>query len=202
MADKDIFRNALGNFTFDVASGGAIVHLADLGYTPQEIAERLDFPTPYEKVQEAYWKYCLDRRIIVEDRDDIYKKKQNVRYVAEYDSYGRKSFRRIIEEDAPKTLQTAKISGIQGGTVMSEADLNEPGSQPVKVSYVSCDFGIRSRRDAYAYKKFLAPLDEKQLLYIEGIPWPRKIVWHILDKRMKEILNLLAAKSGYEYEMV
>jgi hypothetical protein len=174
MADKDLFREALGNFAFDVASGGAIEHLAALGYTPQEIKERLDFPTPYAKVQEAYWNYCLKNRIIIESEEDIAKKRENVKYVTEYDSYGRKSFRKVVEQE--------KEVGV--------------------FSYVSCDFGVRSRRNAAEYEQFLSPLEDPLRSYIEGIPWPRRVVWHVLDERMNKIYEVLRDKSGYEGRII
>jgi hypothetical protein len=62
MDEKDVFREALNNFTFDVASGGAIAHLADSGFMPREIQKRLDFPTPYERVREAYLRRGILRR--------------------------------------------------------------------------------------------------------------------------------------------
>lgn len=44
MEKQTYFQTALANFTFDVASGGAIRHLADLDYTAAQIMKRLDFP--------------------------------------------------------------------------------------------------------------------------------------------------------------
>lgn len=40
MAVKDYFQNALSNFTHEVASGGAIRHLAEPGYTVKQITEK------------------------------------------------------------------------------------------------------------------------------------------------------------------
>jgi hypothetical protein len=51
-----------------VASGDAIAQLAKHGYLPQEIKEMLDFPTSYERVQESFWKYLVDEKIIVEEK--------------------------------------------------------------------------------------------------------------------------------------
>lgn len=41
--NSPLFQSALSDFTYDVACGGAIRHLADLGYTVHQITERLDF---------------------------------------------------------------------------------------------------------------------------------------------------------------
>ena len=45
MAEQEYFKNALSDFTYEAASGGAIRHLADLGYTVKQICEQLSFPT-------------------------------------------------------------------------------------------------------------------------------------------------------------
>ena len=55
MAEKEFFHKALADFAFDVASGGAIRHLADRGYTAKQIAGELDFSVPFEKVRQAVW---------------------------------------------------------------------------------------------------------------------------------------------------
>jgi hypothetical protein len=32
---------------------------------------------------------------------------------------------------------------------------------------------------------------------MEGVPWKRKVVWHLLNQRMKEILAVLYEQSSY-----
>jgi hypothetical protein len=34
-------------------------------------------------------------------------------------------------------------------------------------------------------------------MYIEGIPWRRKLVWHLMDQRMTEIITVLREKCDY-----
>jgi hypothetical protein len=176
MSDNKIFQRALQNFTFDVASGGAIEHLADCGYVPQEIVKMLDFPTPYARVQEAYWKYLLKKKIIVRDQSELADRHSRTHFVTEYDEYGHKSFRQVVEYDEP-----------EAGSVSE---------------YVSCDFGIRMYRDAGSYAKFLEPLTEPQRLYMEGVPWERRVVWHLMDGRMTGIIETLRTKCGYSGEIV
>ena len=53
MAKPDYFKNALANFTFEAACGGAIRHLTDSGYSVTQIMERLQFPTSYDRVQKS-----------------------------------------------------------------------------------------------------------------------------------------------------
>ena len=51
------FQTALSNFATDVACGGAIRHLTDLGYTLDQIVERLDYPASRAKVQKIMMEY-------------------------------------------------------------------------------------------------------------------------------------------------
>jgi hypothetical protein len=176
MSDNKIFQEALRNFTFDVASGGAIEHLADCGYVPQEIVKMLDFPTPYGKVQEAYWNYLLKKKIIVRDKSELAENRTRTHFVTEYDAYGHKSFRQVVEQDESENGGVSK--------------------------YVSCDFGIRLYRDADSYAKFLSPLTEPQRLYMEGVPWERRVVWHLMDERMAGIIEILRTKCDYHGEIV
>lgn len=46
------FQTALSNFAMDAACGGAIRHLTDLGYTLDQIVERLDYPASRAKVRQ------------------------------------------------------------------------------------------------------------------------------------------------------
>ncbi len=80
------FQSALSNFTHEVASAGAIRHLADLGYTPEEIQKRLDYPTPLPRILETLEQYELDKQ----------KKAQGTAYeiVREFDAFGKPSYRR------------------------------------------------------------------------------------------------------------
>jgi hypothetical protein len=207
MDENDIFRETLKNFTFDVAGGGAIEHLADCGYTPQKIHGMLDYPVPYAQVQEAYWKYCLKHKIIVEEKSDLWKRRENVDYVTEYDSYGHKSLRRVVEyeeDDAavpePDDFRTVAYDPAVHGTFGSF--LKEyccPGGDQKSAgnAYASCDFGLRLYRAPEEYENFLSPLTEEQRLYMKDILWKRQLVWHQLDQRMMGILVTLYEQSSY-----
>ena len=54
------FQNALSNFVHDVASGGAVRHLADAGYSISEIAAQLDYPLPKEKIAAVIWEHFVN----------------------------------------------------------------------------------------------------------------------------------------------
>lgn len=51
MSEQSYFQNALSNFAGEVANGGAIRHLTDLGYTVNQIAKELSFPAPVEQIK-------------------------------------------------------------------------------------------------------------------------------------------------------
>ena len=57
------FQKALSDFTYNAASGGAIRHLTDVGYTVKQIMEELAFPTPYERVQKGVWERLIETGI-------------------------------------------------------------------------------------------------------------------------------------------
>lgn len=93
MAEQDFFRNALSDFTFETASGGAIRHLADLGYTVKQISEKLTYPTPYERVRSAVWHQLLDTKVVLTQEPGSGKEQGKAEYTMERDKYGRTTFR-------------------------------------------------------------------------------------------------------------
>ncbi len=80
------FQKALSNFTHEMASAGAIRHLADLGYTAEEIRDRLDYPTPIERIRDTMDQYETEKKTKAEGK--------GYEIVREFDAYGRPSFRR------------------------------------------------------------------------------------------------------------
>ena len=59
------FEEALSNFVHDVASGGAIRHLVESGYSVNQIMERLDYPTPRERVEKTVYQYMTESGILL-----------------------------------------------------------------------------------------------------------------------------------------
>lgn len=96
--ENPYFRKALSDFTYEVASGGAIRHLTDLGYTVRQIMEQLDFPTPYERVQKEVWERLKETGIILPEEPGRGGRKERFAYVQERDRFGRTSFRRVTQE--------------------------------------------------------------------------------------------------------
>lgn len=156
---ENYFKKALQNFTYDAASLGAVRHLADLGLSVKEIEEQLDFPTPHELVQKTVWERLAETGIILLTPPEEVQERTEVRFVREYNQYGKASFRKVTE--------TAHEEG-------------NPGD------YISCDFGIFSEE---ALKKRLenAGLTDREKDYVLGLPWEKRIVYHKRTDRMQEI---------------
>ena len=51
------FEKALSDMKDNFAGRDGIKHLADLGYSMQEIRENLDFPFPMDKIGRVLWDY-------------------------------------------------------------------------------------------------------------------------------------------------
>ena len=95
--DNKYFTQALSDFMFDAASGGAIRHLADQGYSVREIAEKIAFPTPMVKIQEIVWKRLIETGVIFLENPDEIRGTEKISYVKDYSSTGKTSFRRVKE---------------------------------------------------------------------------------------------------------
>lgn len=90
------FNKALGNFINDAAVGGAIRHLADLGYSISQIEAQLNYPVSKKKIAEVMWEHFLNTgKISLEEPKSVHEK---VSFVKEQDEFGRISFRRVSEQ--------------------------------------------------------------------------------------------------------
>lgn len=154
---------ALSNFTFDMASAGLIRHMADAGYSVKQIKEATDYPVPIEKIAETVWDYYLEEGIILNDLDDISKEKTE--YVMDIGKFGKRSFRQVKRKEESDRV-----------------DIN---------NYIACDFGIWKRHDEKRYADALALLDSRKRDYVDGLPWPDRRVYHILNVQMREISEIL-----------
>jgi hypothetical protein len=85
----EYFKDALKDFTFDMACGAAIRHLMELGYSEEEMLSRLDFPISAEKLHEAVIKYSKEAENGNDSSSDQYE------MILEYDEYGHRSYRRV-----------------------------------------------------------------------------------------------------------
>lgn len=113
-SDRNIFQNALSDFTFEAACGGAIRHLADSGCTLRQIMERLDYPISVERVRKALYKHLCDTGVILEESPENGLPGAKPEYVVEYNSYGKPSYRRKYIADTEGNVADLGSSGAAG----------------------------------------------------------------------------------------
>lgn len=199
MEKRDYFQEALSDFAFDAACGGAIRHLSDLGYSVRQIMGRLDFPVPYDKVKVARYRHLRESGILLlqEPENAVSLPEEKPHYVRDYDAYGRTSFRLVKPREARPGTQAAwgiatdaKAGKEPMGKVL-EGRIEKNGREH---SYISCDFGLWDEEERQA----LAGLTERQREYVEDIPWERHRMYHRLTKDMEEIICALYGDGKYE----
>lgn len=195
MSETDYFKNALRDFTYEAANGGAIRHLTDLGYTVKQIAQQLAFPASYNKVQQTVWSHLINKRIILTEEPGSGKLLEKSVFIQEHDKYGRASFRKVpcgIEGSMSVCLKEKKFGGKNPHnlTVFLAEKCMINGEEN---SYVSCNFGLWEK-DAPQLKI----LSDRQREFILGLPWEKKTVYYRLDGRMREIISKLYENGGYD----
>ena len=198
MAENDYFKQALSSFAMDMASGGAIKHLTNQGYTVQQIANKLDFPTPYDKVQELVWKQMIENGCLLLEEPGNGTEHEKVDYIQETDSLGRKSFRKVVvscENDTRIHWKEWNYTWKSEDSFRAFLDERcvKNGEQD---SYVRCDFGLRKYRDPKGYERTIQKLTAQQKEYILGLPWELRPVYHQLNLRMREIVATLYYAAG------
>lgn len=80
------FTDALSNFTTEVAYKDSIRHLYDRGLSTDEIIKQCAYPVTEEIVTKVIKDY------------EITKSKPKSHFVEDYDSFGRKTLRKITEQ--------------------------------------------------------------------------------------------------------
>lgn len=218
MQEYGYFQKALADFTYEAASGGAVRHLADMGYTVKQIAEQLDFPAPYERIQKGVWERFLETGVILteepgsggmgqEGDKHLQQRRETGRkakYVREYDQYGKASFRRVEEVQEEEAAICWKEAAWEAGEnqmdKFSRRLWKKRQENGESRSYMSCEFGLISLRNPAEYEAMLHVLQERHREYLTGLPWERRRVYHRLDSRMMEILLRLCEEGMYRGE--
>lgn len=171
------FQTALSNFAMDAACGGAIRHLTDLGYTLDQIVERLDYPTSRAKVRQMMMEYLYDSKMLLrkEPSADLFAAREE--FIQEQDAYGRRTLRRISSDlnsqnkmtstpDLTKMSQNSRQAGNQQiiwrETIydnrrdgkLTELLFRKCQENGEAFSYVSCSFGfLNIDQDGYSMQK-------------------------------------------------
>lgn len=207
--ENPYFRKALSDFTHEVASGGAIRHLTDLGYTVRQIMEQLDFPTPYERVQKEVWERLKETGIILSEEPGRGGRKERFAYVQERDRFGRTSFRRVTQEatadpviiwkEQTLCIQITSNTMLTGDGVFAIL-LEKVGENGEAFAYVSCDFGCIAGKKPEQYLELLSALEGTGREYVEGLSWERHRVYHRMNSRMMEVLEQLCRAGLFQGE--
>lgn len=203
MEENRYFQDALTKFTHEAAGGGAIRHLTDRGYTVAQILERLDFPVPRERVRQTVWERLMDTGILLREEPGKGGGKEKAVYVREYDRYGKSTFRRVVEAQETPTVERfaermfvyGDESSLERLRSLLEARTRENGED---FSYASCAFGM-TMREPELWQRTLQAL-EGQREYVEGLPWERRLLYHRLNLRMRDILGALCGAGLYQGE--
>ncbi len=138
MDKPSYFQTALSNFTTDVACGGAVRHLTDIGYTLDQIVERLDYPASRVKVQRIMMDYLYESRVLLREEPSLALFAGREEYVQEQDVYGRRTLRRITHDQNSQY----KMTGTPDLTLMSRKE-ETAGKQDIRWKESEYD----SRRD-------------------------------------------------------
>lgn len=194
MGQQRYFEQALANFTFETACGGAIRHLADHGYTVKQIVEKLDYPASFEQVQAAVYEHFCDSGVLLMEAPEYDTAAEQSDFVLEYDRFGKASFRRVTVKKERKKLQWRESRFLSGGSdALSRLLTQKISENGASKSYISCDFGLWDENKRLA----LDTLDARQQEYVNGIPWEPVRMYHQLNPRMREIAERLYRDMQY-----
>ena len=199
MSEQEYFKSALSDFTYEAASGGAIRHLADLGYTVKQITEKLTYPTPYERVRRTVWKHLVDSEVVLTHEPRSGKRQGRAVYKVVHDKYGKASFQleKTPADDSAtihwrERFYSEENYGGLAGYLADKCSVNGDDE-----SYISCDFGVRGIRESVEYAAAMQALNERQREYISGLLWEDRVCYHRLDQRMREIIVKLYTGGYY-----
>ena len=191
------FNNALRNFTFDMASRGAIRHLFDLGYSAEQIHNELTFPTPIESIRNELWNYLVESGVIILEKPTRGDSAIRYEFIRETNEYGRQSFRRVPAESDTTGVRTSLKINDTSATCdhLNSGGIISTGSSDT--SYIPVFFGREKYKDPTAYKNKLSLLKAEDKAYLEDLPWPLQTVWHRKDERIMRILKVWDLNDQY-----
>ncbi len=165
---KDYFNQALSDFMFEVASGGSIRHLVNLGYSVDQIMGRLSFPTPRDRVEQAVYRHMTETGILLE---------------------------KLPVEQA--SLHTTTIEAVHPDQISARL-LERIERNGEESAYLQCPFGYLQKNDPQELEQLLSCLNSREQEYLRGIRWPRNTMYHRLNSRMREIAAKLVLRGNME----
>ena len=178
------FQEALSDFVHDAASGGAIRHLVDLGYSVDQMMRALSYPTPRERVRKTAYRYMLESGLLVKELPDM---RTDANLTETGDGRGGVKTGGVcggVKTGGGRRLRAIRLD-------ISDRDLvnaflyrkiSENGAENV---YISCPFGKYGK--ALEQDGLFPYLSSRELEYIRGIPWENMLMYHRATDRMQEI---------------
>lgn len=222
MDETNYFQNALSSFVTEAACGGAVRHLADLGYTLDQIVARLDYPVSRAKVQRIMMEYLYESHVLLREEPSKPWPVGKARYIQEQNAYGRRTMRKDVND----YISQNKMAGVSEMTALPQKsflwkelvfDRSRDGKltellyrkcqeNGESLSYISCPFGSLDidldsqkgeRRNTKAAEEVMNCLNGRQREYLQGIRWDQPVLYHRLDQRMREIAGKLYEAKVY-----
>lgn len=217
MEEANVFQSALSNFATDVACGGAIRHLTDIGYTLDQIVERLDYPASREKAQRIMMEHLYQSRVLLREEPSEALFEEQTQFVEEQNAFGRRTLRKIkIDQKSQNKVTNATdltMLSHQEETARTQVflwkeSIYDPGRDGKLTellhrkcekygetySYISCSFG-KAGNDQYSQNE--SYLNGRQREYLAGIRWEQPVLYHRLNRRMLEIISKLYEAGVY-----
>ena len=155
------FQEALSDFVYDVAAGGAIRHLVDSGYSISQIMEKLTYPMPRTRVEKMAARHMRESGILLADLPA-----------------------------APERICRLSLCG-QKDSKASEKMIEGIGRWGVENSYLECPFGDWIRHNNERFSHVLACLNAREKAYLAETTWEKDLMYHRLNGRMREITGKL-----------
>lgn len=226
MDEPSYFQSALSSFVTDAACGGAVRHLTDIGYTLDQIVDRLDYPAPRAKVQRIMMDYLYESLVLLKEEPSAKLFAAKEVFVQEQDAFGRRTMRKIVVDSAQTQaiLWKESVYDPKRDGKLTEL-LHQKCEQNGEIySYITCPFGVwlndRNSQDdkngndgrneqsrqgetekpggaAVAAEDGLRCLNTRQLDYLQGIRWDQPVLYHRLNQRMLEIIGKLYEAGAY-----
>lgn len=200
MAEQEYFKKALADFAFDAAAGDAIRHLADLGLSVAQIAEKLNYPVKEEKIGKVVWEHFLKNGRILREEPGNGKLSEEYTYVTTYDAYGKKSFQRVkLAEHGGEKIVFKEIIYDPALGKFSDYLLQKCRENGEENSYFTCTFARLRREEPETFAALMEALEVRDREYFLGLPF-EEIVYHQLDRRIREIAAVLYGTKKYHGE--
>lgn len=203
MDEQKYFKQAISNFTYEAACGGAIRHLADLGYSVKQITEQLSFPVPFERVQKTVWEYFLENGVLLLEEPGKRIVQEKADYIREYNKYGKASFRCVVSQN--KAVEEIHFrekhfdierDGDFAGYLTKKCEENGLDA------YALLDFAIERKTERETMKEnlkmYVSSLNTHQQDYINGLLGKRSgAVYHRINDLMRDIIIRLCENDNY-----